>query len=268
MDDPLKYKQLHTKVRAQNDQIEQLRQKVFALQEVLIKSNNLPVCDLDHSLASISPIVNRIFPDSNTTVIAFGGVATKFGMPPAEFLKSFTSRNVNTIFVKDFQQCWYQKGLLGLSTDVRTTVEILKRQIPDNQQNICTIGTSAGGYAAILFGVLMGANKIVAFSPQTIINKRVFNKFKSFDSRLNDIELGNEFTDLKGLLEKNKHTSLIHIHYSESHEIDKVAAERMQEFHNVELHPWNFAGHNVAGWLKNQGKLDLILDEITKNSLQ
>ncbi len=141
IDDAIHLKRLIRRLNTQEKQIELLREKVFVLQEALIRNNNLPACDLTHSLASITPIVTKVFPNARSTVIAFGGMLTKLGMPPAEFLKAFTNKNINTIFVKDFQQCWYQQGLLGLSTDIKTTVDVIKKQIPDQQENIYTLGT-------------------------------------------------------------------------------------------------------------------------------
>jgi esterase/lipase len=45
--------------------------------------------------------------------------------------------------------------------------------------NICFIGNSMGGYAAILFGTLLNIDNIISFAPQTFIDK--FNLFLYFD---------------------------------------------------------------------------------------
>ena len=260
--DSIDYKRLLHKLNLQAKQIEQLRSKVFTLQEALIRSNNLPTCDLEHSFASITPVVSRVFPDTRTTVIAFGGMLTKLGMPPAEFLKTFTAKNINTLFLKDFQQCWYQQGLLGLSNNILETVEIIKKQIPPHQEKTYTIGTSAGGFAAILFGVLLGVDKIIAFGPQTIITKQTFQKFKSIDSRLEEINLEDELLDLKQLLAKTEYHGSVHIHFANKHETDNIAAARLAGLKNVHLHPWETNAHNVAGWLKKENKLESILSEL------
>lgn len=254
------YKRLLIRINRQSKQIELLREKVFSLQETIIKSNNLPACDLNSSQATITPIVTRIIPDARSTVIAFGGMSTRLGMPPAEFLKTFTKKNINTVFVKDFQQCWYQKGLLGLSTDIQQTVEVIKDRIPEKQENIYTVGTSAGGFAAILFGVLLNADKIIAFGPQTILTEEVFQNFKSLDSRFQDINLESPFSDLKQILETSEYSSSIHIHFAKNHDNDKVAAERLANLKNVYLYPWETETHNIAAWLKAQDKLASILE--------
>ncbi len=258
INDSQKIQRLNRKLKIQDKQIEQLRTKVFALQEALIRNNSLAICDLDHPLAAISPIVARFFPESRSTVIAFGGMLKMLGMPPAEFLKTFTSKQVNTIFVKDFQQCWYQQGLLGLTSGIEETAALIKQQIPADQENVYTIGTSAGGFAAILFGTLMGADKIMAFGPQTIVTKEEFETFKSIDSRLNDIDLNGQFLDLQKLLNTTAHNGEVHIHFSEGHKDDKLAAERLSGINNVHLYPWQTDNHNIAGWLKKADKLEAI----------
>jgi len=259
-DDSADYKRLLIKLNRQSKQIELLREKVFFLQETLIKSNNLPTCDLNNSLAAITPIVTRIIPEASSTVIAFGGMSTQLGMAPAEFLKTFTKKNINTVFVKDFHQCWYQKGLLGLSNDIQQTVEVIKERIPEHQENIYTIGTSAGGFAAILFGVLLNADKIVAFGPQTILTEEIFQNYKSLDSRFQDIDLESKFSDLKQVLETSEYSSSIYIHFAANHADDKAAAERLANLKNVHLYPWETEIHNIAGWLKTQDKLASVLD--------
>jgi hypothetical protein len=260
-DDVDNNKVLIRKLNLQEKQIEHLRAKVFTLQEALIRSN-VPTCGLNHSLAPISPIISRVFPDARTTVIAFGGMITRLGMPPAEFLKTFIAKNINTFFLKDFHQCWYQQGLLGLSNNATDTVELIKKQIPSHQEKIYTVGTSAGGFAAIFFGILLGVDKIIAFGPQTIVTKPLFQKFKGLDSRITDINFGDELLDLKKLLETTQYNGSIHIHYAINNRIDKIAAERLKDFKNVHLHPWETDSHNVAGWLKKEKKLDSILSEL------
>ena len=63
---------------------------------------------------------------------------------------------------------WYHKGIDRISTYVNETLTYLK-EIINNYEEMIFIGSSAGGYADILFGSLLNVNKIIAFKPQTII---------------------------------------------------------------------------------------------------
>ena len=57
------------------------------------------------------------------------------------------------------------------------------------------------------------------------------------------------------------------IHFSEDFISDRDAALRMEKYSNFNLYGYQ-AGkiHNIAGWLKNQGKLESILLELTEGS--
>jgi len=248
-------------IKRQSEQIDLLRMKVFLLQELMIRTSQDKSCVLDSPLSQIFPVEKLYSTNSSETVISFGGLMTRLGMPPKEFMKSFIDKNINILFLKDFQQCWYQRGLLGISNDVEETVEYIRGELPLNQKYVCTVGTSAGGYAAILFGVLLGVDKVIAFGPQTIVNKNIFNRFKSADSREQDLSSlwGTRFLDLIQVLESTEYNGEIHVHFAEDHPKDRKAAERISSFPTVRLHSHPSGSHNIAGWLKRNGKLDEVL---------
>lgn len=247
-------------VRRQNRQIEQLRRKIFVLQGALLRTRGLVACEIDDPLSSIFPIEKRFVADAGQTVISFAGMLTKLGMPPGEFLRSFLSmeKPVNVLFVKDFYQCWYQKGLIGLSGGVEDTVRVLSDELV-GKGDVATIGTSAGGFGALLFGVLLNCSKIVAFGAQTAITPRIFKEFKSVDSRKIEIDFNSRFADIAKLLAEVDFRGEIHLHFAEGHRTDREAAERLAHFKAVCLHPHPTNNHNIAAWLKKEARLDKVL---------
>jgi hypothetical protein len=110
----------------------------------------------------------------NNLVVCFGGRASKMdGVHPFEFLR-YLSRHYGDrcdfLFYVDRQDSWYHKGLLGLTKGVQETANYLSRRTSERKyDNITFIGTSAGGYAAILFGSLCNVTNVVAFIPQTVL---------------------------------------------------------------------------------------------------
>ncbi|MGR8933587.1 MAG: hypothetical protein ACU837_04265 [Gammaproteobacteria bacterium] len=252
---------LIAKLNHQSKQIELLRHKVFVLQEALIRNSGLSVCDLNHPLSSIIPIERRFFSNVNKTVIVFGGMLTRLGMPPAEFLKTFIDKKINVLFIKDFKQCWYQQGLLGISDNIEMTIDAIKTHLPSNQKNIYTVGTSSGGFAAILFGALMNVDKAIAFGPQTKITEEVYEKFKSIDSRKDEIDLTNKFFDLGQLLEETKYAGQIYLHYAADNEKDKEAAAHIAHLKCVHTYAHPTDNHNIARWLKKKDILNSVLEE-------
>lgn len=72
------------------------------------------------------------------------------------------------IFVRDIQKQWYIEGV----NSKLNTPELLQQKLKELSSGylIYTIGSSAGGFAAMLFGSVLGAKKIYAFNAQMDLN--------------------------------------------------------------------------------------------------
>lgn len=68
------------------------------------------------------------------------------------------------IFVRDIYKQWYVTGINDQQNTVDKTYELLSRLVRGYE--VVTAGSSAGGYAAVLFGLKLGAKKIYSFSGQ------------------------------------------------------------------------------------------------------
>ena len=180
-----------------------------------------------------------------------------------QFRKLLSQVNIKKIFVRDVHDAWYNKGLKNIVDSIEGIAEYLKEQIEQiKPKKLITLGSSSGGYAALLFGYLLNADKSIAFSPQTKIPRpRPFpdeDLLAGCDSKYFDL------LDLEWETIKTK----FQIHYSEDYISDKDAAIRMEKLAHFRLCGYQ-AGklHNIAGWLKNQGKLESILSAIGKTDL-
>ena len=258
----------------QNHQINLLRNKFFVLQEALLSSGTInPCADLNlvdlsinnTSLQSIVPVEKRIVENSEILVVAFSGMATQLSMPPAEFMRTFLTRNISVIFVKDFWQCWYQKGLLGLTKNIEETISFLQKEISDiNPKKVIFVGTSAGGYASIVFGILLNVNEVLSFAPQTHIAQNIFSKFKSEDSRITDINFESPYLDISKILKTHSYSGKINIYFGERNKTDKKHAINLSQFKCVNLIELPTDSHNTAKYLKDQGKLNSIFEDKIK----
>lgn len=108
-------------------------------------------------------------------IITFGGMGIDPGTLRAQYgMRNFLKddKSINYIFLRDQYQCWYHNGVQGISTNIITTIQWLEAhiQILKPSRIICA-GSSGGGYAAILFGVLLKAYGVVALSPQTLLQR-------------------------------------------------------------------------------------------------
>jgi len=256
---------LQRQIQNQKLQIDMLRNKFFALQEAFISSNLIQI-DEHHkdSVASVLPIGKRMSTDSDVLILVFSGMATRLGMPPAEFMRTFLNKKVNIIFLKDFKQCWYQKGLLGLTQDVSETISYLRREIMNvSPKKIISLGTSSGGFASILFGVLLDIQEVLAFSPQTYITKQVFQKFRSTDSRISEMDFDSPYMDLKKIIETTNFSGKINVFFGEDNTEDKNAALYINHFECVNLVALPTEQHNTAAFLKKADKLDSLFADIS-----
>jgi len=209
--------------------------------------------------------------DSTHLIVTFGGVNRGIGVPVFEFFNILRENNTDKAFVRDFLQMWYLNGV----DDEISTFEKLKVQLESvikGYEKVTFIGNSMGGYAAILFGVLLKVDKVVAFAPQTFIDAK--NRFWRFDRRwriqINKIhrtKLYMEYYDLKSFFNKIqinqeiKKTS-IDIYYSTKHRLDRQHAEQLKNFKNVTLYGYKDGGHEVIKTLKSSGELRTVLKNL------
>ena len=130
-------------------------------------------------------------------IISFAGhgLQSMGVIPQFEFLKTLTMwyPNYNIKFLTDPQKRWYHKGIPGLSTNIPETVSYLETLV-SGYKKVVFMGTSAGGYAALLFGSLLNVSTVIAFKPQTLLTEG---------------NLDNSYCDLKGLL---NNTTVYHVY--------------------------------------------------------
>ena len=193
-------------------------------------------------------------------IIAFGGISGQIHQPLFEF-KTFLQNNIDChfIYLKDTKQAWYQLGVVGLGDTITDVSNNLKEIIKNiNYSTIITIGSSMGGYAAMLFGSLIGANSILAFGPQTFIcpnrlravgDTRVIGPIDAMHAVVNVM-----YDDLTKL---DYGQGDINIIYGNEDALDRIHAERIRGA-RITAYSGN---HSVVKTLRDNG----ILIQIIKN---
>ncbi len=200
-------------------------------------------------------------------LVSFGGIHQGLGMPVFEFFKSLTNVDCDKVFLRDFERAWYQKGLDAEMNHIDKVRDYLYELIAQNNYHkICFLGSSMGGYAAILFGAMLKADKVIAFAPQTFIDK--INRLKYYDRRWSE-EINKlhafparrkEYFDLKKYLAQVKDFKTeIALYYASSDRLDKKHAERLSHLPQVKLHPQANGGHEVVKHIRDSGELDQII---------
>ena len=106
----------------------------------------------------------------------------------------FRRKTGKMIFVRDIYKQWYIKGINSELNTIEKTADKLKNETEGYK--IITVGSSAGGFAAVLFGILLNAEKIFSFSGQF-----------SLSLILNETETPFLFSE-KSNIQKNKYFDL------------------------------------------------------------
>lgn len=192
-------------------------------------------------------------------LIAFSGFAHALPLPSFEFVGVSRDLGINRIFVRDLTQTWYHAGHGGVSTTIDGTAAYLKRKIQEAAANrVVVVGNSAGGYAATLFGTLLDADVVHAFSPYSMLGDKRYVRdqetieymYESFSDR---------YFDLRSVLRSYERTGAIHLYYDPELTIDSRQTVHLAGLPNVECHALPGRSHELIYLLKESGELRKIL---------
>jgi hypothetical protein len=204
---------------------------------------------------------------SSTLLIAFGGLRGEFGMPFFEFSTLTEGLEVKRLFVRDLRQAWYHRGMPGYGDslmDVESALaRIVEREQPDR---LVMVGNSAGGYAALLFGTLLGAERVLCFSPQTLVDPDALaamddRRWHAWLQPLADAgALDRRWTDLRpGLGAARVADTSYEVYFDEGDDLDRVHAERLAGLAGLTLFPMAEGEHFVVRKMRNSGALEQVL---------
>lgn len=71
------------------------------------------------------------------------------------------NKNYNFLLLRDLYNCWYQ---INTKEYINIILDVVRSR---SYKKVVCIGTSAGGFAALMFGQLLKAHLVFAYSPQT-----------------------------------------------------------------------------------------------------
>lgn len=108
------------------------------------------------------------------------------------------------IFVRDLFKQWYVEGINNELNSIDKLAEFFRKETQGYK--VITVGSSAGAYAASLFGVLLNAEHVIAFSPQFSLYPQISESNPSRDPLLFkylDDKSINKYFDLSNLIDKS-----------------------------------------------------------------
>jgi acetyl esterase/lipase len=201
-------------------------------------------------------------------LIAFGGIAGRLAMPPFEFFRLTSAVPCGKVFVRDLHQAWYHRGVADLGASIDETAsalgDLIASQVPGR---VVTIGNSAGGYAALLFGHLVSRiDAVMAFSPQTFIDRthRLVHRDRRWRREIAALHAldarSRGYLDLRAALRRPEVGSPeTHVFASADDRLDRIHARRLAGIRGVTVHEYPSGGHSLIRSLRDRGELAPLL---------
>ncbi|CNE35446.1 tetratricopeptide repeat protein [Yersinia intermedia] len=158
------------------------------------------------------------------------------------FVRSLEKFPYDVLYVNDINNGWYQTGIPGLGTSVDeacTSIKEIAKQI--RAKDIFTLGSSMGGYGALLFGAKLNAPSL-AFDPETVLDLPDSRSAKNMPRTAT-----RHYNDLLPLLESSG--TRAHIYAGEMDIVDLISAQRMTVLPRVSVSTIADQAHSTAAHL-------------------
>ena len=222
----------------------------------------------DPPILSSEDVIVEFEHDSPTLAVAFGSMLGRVGgVPHFEFMNMLSRLGVKRAFVRDTKACWYQGGVAGMESSVDDLAAGVGELVQiSGAERVVFIGSSSGGYAAILFACLVAVDEALVFAPQTFIDPE--QRAAAGDTRWPRPTqwvlqcLDRRYADLRAVMnariraDPRPHVAL---HYAANDELDTLHAQHLVDLPSVELIPHDDARHGLPSHLKQLGRLEPII---------
>lgn len=179
--------------------------------------------------------------DAESAVLVFCGSNDAVAMPLAIFDRFLSTLELSAVYLKDFRRLRFLKGIESLGSDYPGTVEALRGIITRlGVKRLCTMGNCDGGFAAIRYGVELGADRIVTFSSPTHSPPESLTKIeqaRNFMTKRLAANVPQELMDLKPFLESRWNGTRIELFYEAENARDRLHALHLGALSGVTLHP-------------------------------
>ncbi|GAB4341412.1 MAG: hypothetical protein Kow0089_15780 [Desulfobulbaceae bacterium] len=191
-------------------------------------------------------------------LICFASIGGKLPTPPFEFQGVARPHRTNKLFLRDLHRSWYHAGLADVTSGIEETAAFLREKVRETgASRVITMGNSMGGYAALLFGKLIDAAVIHAFSPQTVLHDERYIRNKERIAAVHE-RYPATFFDLKPVMEKPGE-GLVHIYYDMTNSIDRKHAGRLKKVDGARFYRFIGGGHGLVRFMRETGQLARIL---------
>jgi hypothetical protein len=191
---------------------------------------------LGHGWSVRQGVPTLLHQESNQLFYVYTGKRGRLMGSPVGFMTQTRLLERNVVFLSDPHGSFYADGVSADLDDYDKVVawqRDLRRELTHVERSFC-LGTSMGGYAALLFGYLLEVEEVWAFSPLTIPTADVCRRVPP------------ERADLAVLLRTPNGRTRYNVYYNQNWGADAIAAGSLAECEGVRLCPQEGEGHNVV----------------------
>lgn len=173
---------------------------------------------------------------------------------------------LNVVYLHDKKRLFYCNGLPELGDTLDATLDSLRRRLAIyGKVRLSTFGSSAGGFGALLYGILLGADRVLALSPPVTTLRDVSHQLNDYRARALlkrlELRLGDGVRDIRQILER--HTGpvpRIDLVYGADNKIDHAHATHLADLPGVHLYPLDGVDtHNTNGLLSSLGLMPALM---------
>lgn len=177
-----------------------------------------------------------------------------------EFSGAVADLSGRKLFLRDNKRLWYHDGVNGYASSLFALHDKITNVCRSTSGRKLFVGTSMGGYAALLFGSLIGVDRVIAFSPQVRLDE-------ASRSALGDTRWGKSVKQLNDKFDPVKLDILLKsinspprttVFVSKNNPLDLAHIALLRRFSWIEIIVVDSDEHNAAAALKRQGNFQSI----------
>jgi hypothetical protein len=200
-------------------------------------------------------------------VIVFTGLADRMTMPLPVFDRYLAELDLSAIYLRDKNRIGYFNGVASLGEDYDPTIVRLKEMLVDmGAMTVHTIGNSAGGMAAVSYGLDLKARTVLGFSAPVALTRDAADldrRTAVFAERILGPTVPAERRDLRARALASRGSTRINLYYGADMPEDRYHATAMDGVPCVTLHPISgLTGHGALFRMAEQHGLRRLFAEM------
>ncbi len=189
--------------------------------------------------------------DSDVTVVFFSGFAGHMNILPLDkFHWHARTLPANIVYVRDTMKCLHLSGIQGIDGRLDGAVDYLGELLAAmGTRKLVSVGFSSGSFAALAYGMRLGARRCLAFSPVSRLDDGILDDDprgsanpqarRVFQRLARDL-------DLRKLIRSHP-DSRVDLYYGDGCGEDKIHVDYLRDLRNVRHHPVPSASeHGIA----------------------